>query len=155
MTLLHLYAQNEEKAPSSYHQLCSGHILVPSKSLEWFAVSYQINAMTLLDQLVLHEGHLRLSVWVVAAMLTAFLIDLLRRPSFPKNAPAWWRGNDWPIMGALRFYSHRASYMNNGFQHTSNAPFSFYIGQKHIIALAGDAGRRVFYDNKELKLAEG
>ncbi|KXJ96447.1 cytochrome P450 6A1 [Microdochium bolleyi] len=112
--------------------------------------------MTILSKLVLDAGEVPASVWLLLATASAAtLVKLLWRPSIPKNAPKWWRENDWPILGALRFYSARPDFMLNAARHTPGGNFSFYIGKKHLVALTGEEGRKTYFDNKDLGFSEG
>lgn len=96
------------------------------------------------------------SVWVVLLTgLATLATQLFRRPSLPKNAPGWWKGEDWPIAGALRFYSARRDYFRNAVKHSSTGNFSFYIGKKQIVGLSGPEGRKTFFDSRDLSFTEG
>lgn len=96
------------------------------------------------------------SLWaVLLAGLATLVVQALRRPSMPKNAPKWWREGDWPIAGALRFYSARSDFFRSAMKHSPTGNFSFYVGKKQIVGLSGPEGRKVFFENRDLGFTEG
>ncbi|KAK7741914.1 hypothetical protein SLS62_010891 [Diatrype stigma] len=96
------------------------------------------------------------SVWaVLLAGLATLAVQVFWRPSIPKNAPKWFREGDWPIAGALRFYSARSDFFRNAMKHSPTGNFSFYIGKKQVVGLSGPEGRKVFFENRELGFSEG
>ncbi|RYO88763.1 hypothetical protein DL766_005187 [Monosporascus sp. MC13-8B] len=96
------------------------------------------------------------SVWVLLLTgLATLAVQVFWRPALPKNAPKWWKGGDWPVLGALRFYSQRADFYREAISHSPSGNFSFYMGKKHLIGLSGPEARRTFYDSRELSLNEG
>ncbi|KAH7039996.1 cytochrome P450 [Microdochium trichocladiopsis] len=112
--------------------------------------------MALVDKLVLNARDLPTSLWLLLATASAAtLIKVFWRPSIPKNAPKWWKKGDWPVLGAIRFYSARADFMLEAMKHTPGGNFTFYIGKKQIVAVTGEEGRKTYFDNRELGFAEG
>jgi hypothetical protein len=95
------------------------------------------------------------SIWALLITLACtFAVQLVRRPSFPKTAPKFFKDVDMPILGALRFYSHRLDVMTRGMAaHGGN--FSFYIGKNQVVGMSGLAGRKTFFESKELNMSEG
>jgi sterol 14-demethylase len=90
-----------------------------------------------------------------------FMISVsLRRPSLPLNAPPIWKHDDWPVLGAVRFFTHRtdmvleavAAHESCG-SRTGN--FSFFLGKKHIVGIGhAQSARTTFYDSRDMDLLQ-
>lgn len=76
------------------------------------------------------------------------------RPSFPKKAPHLVSGG-WPILGALRFFQDRGNFCKESIHTTKTGNFSFYWGKLQIVGMAGFEGRKTFFENKGLNMADG
>ncbi len=88
---------------------------------------------------------------LLSPVLVAFISYLLWRPSFPDKAPRVWSGDDWPILGSIRFYSSRRDMLLNAQKTTKTGNFSFYLGKKQIISLSSSAeARKTFFEAKDL-----
>lgn len=86
--------------------------------------------------------------------LATLIASVVRRPSFPKSAPKLVRGG-YPILGMLRFFSDRRNFFNEAIRVNRSGNFSFYFGKHQIVGLSGLAGRRTFFESKELNMSEG
>ncbi|KAH6656578.1 cytochrome P450 6A1 [Truncatella angustata] len=97
------------------------------------------------------------SIWALLLSGVATLAyQYLVRPSLPPKAPAFWKKDDVPFFGALRFFSARADFMNDALRSPSvGNDFSFYVGQKQVVALHSQEGRRTYFDNKDFNFGAG
>lgn len=96
------------------------------------------------------------SIWAALLLGVATIaVQVFWRPSLPKNAPKWWRDADWPVVGALQFYSNRKSFFERAIAGAPNGVFSFYVGKKHIVGLSGAMGRKALFEEKELNFGAG
>ncbi|KAI1750669.1 cytochrome P450, partial [Xylaria castorea] len=104
------------------------------------------------------SGQLGLSTTIAALLVICgclILAGLARGTTLP-HSPKEWRTYDWPIIGsALQFYSRRRDMLIQGSKWSASGNFSFYVGKKHIISLNCLAGRRMFYESRELNFAAG
>ncbi|GAP85097.1 putative cytochrome p450 6a1 [Rosellinia necatrix] len=96
---------------------------------------------------------------IVVLVCLAFLVDafgsVVHQPALSRNAPKWFQLRDWPILGAVRFYSHRSDFMTAGSRQSPTGNFSFRVGKKHVIGLSGHDGRDVFFNSKALDFSAG
>ncbi|KAK3326234.1 cytochrome P450 6A1 [Apodospora peruviana] len=96
------------------------------------------------------------AVWILLLTTAVSLLALVFwRPSFPKNAPKFSKADDWPLVGALRFFSDRRNFLLYGTNQSQSGSFSFYLGKYRIVAVSGPEGRKAFFDSKELSMPEG
>lgn len=96
------------------------------------------------------------SLWVLLLTgLATLAVQVCWRPALPKKAPKWWKEGDWPVLGAIRFYSQRADFYREAISHSPSGNFSFYMGKKQLIGLSGPEARKVFFDSRDLSLQEG
>ena len=87
-------------------------------------------------------------------VLASGLVYLFQKPALPKNAPPL-TSEAWPILGSLQFFTERWDFFHRAILRSRTGNFSFYAGQWPVVALAGDQGRRVFFEDKRLGFAEG
>ncbi|KAK3327772.1 cytochrome P450 6A1 [Cercophora scortea] len=95
---------------------------------------------------------------ITVLVLTSFVflvIHHVRRPSFSKGAPRFFSVGDWPIVGALRFWTDRLNFVNHGIHSSPSGNFSFYFGRNQIVGVSGAEGRKTFFESKDLSLTEG
>ncbi|KAM7203021.1 cytochrome P450 6A1 [Rhypophila sp. PSN 637] len=96
------------------------------------------------------------TVWVLClTTLIGFLVKLFWRPAFPKNAPKLWKPKDWPIVGALAFFTDRRNFLTHGSRTQKTGAFSFYLGKYQVVNISGREGRKAFFDSRELSMSEG
>lgn len=93
-------------------------------------------------------------VAVAAVVLTCLFAHATRRPAFAKGAPAVLAWADWPVVGALRFFSARHDFWHDAVRRSATGSFSFYIGRKQCVGVSGDEGRAMFFEHKGLSLAK-
>ena len=72
----------------------------------------------------------------------------------PANAPPA-VSDDFPITGAIRFWTKRWDFVRRARDQTSTGNFSFHAGPNTIVALNGDAGRKLFFESRDLGFQEG
>jgi sterol 14-demethylase len=88
--------------------------------------------------------------------LVVFISNLLWRHSFPDKAPKVWSGDDWPILGSIRFYCSRRDMLWTAQKTTKTGNVSFYLGKKQIISVSGSTeARKTFFETKDLHLQIG
>jgi sterol 14-demethylase len=91
-----------------------------------------------------------------SAMALAGWQLVFARPPAPRNAPALWAAYDWPAVGsALTFYKRPRDMVLEGIRASKHGSFSFYVGKKHVVAVGGPAGRRVFFESRALSHLHG
>jgi hypothetical protein len=96
-----------------------------------------------------------LQVFVTVAVPLIFCIYYLSsRTSFPPKAPRVAHHN-YPIVGALGFFTERWTFCQRAIADSPTGNFSFHLGKHPIIGVSGEEGRKVFFDNRQLSLAEG
>ena len=91
-----------------------------------------------------------------SALVFAVWQLLFARPCASKNAPKAWNVHDWPIVGsALSFYSRRRDMVLEGLAASQHGNFSFFVGKKHVVAVSGSEGRKMFYESRALNFSAG
>ncbi|KAH8593173.1 cytochrome P450 [Bisporella sp. PMI_857] len=89
-------------------------------------------------------------------ILTCLFLLSIRRPTPPAKAPKLLSFFDnYPIVGATRFFTSRLAFFHDGMRASKTGNFSFWIGKNFIIGLSGDESRRVFFQSSQLGMAEG
>ncbi|GJC89255.1 obtusifoliol 14-alpha demethylase [Colletotrichum liriopes] len=102
----------------------------------------------------LHPQNWPTSVWVLLLTGLAYAVGaLVYRPSFPRNAPRLFKG--YPVLGTPRFFSQRGDFLSEGRRLATSGNWSFYFGKMRIVGLSGDAGRRLFFENRDLDFSKG
>ncbi|KAF1972061.1 cytochrome P450 6A1 [Bimuria novae-zelandiae CBS 107.79] len=79
---------------------------------------------------------------------------LFSRPSLHPKAPPLTHGV-YPIVGALKFFTHRWDFFREAARASPTGNFSFFVGRKPVIGLTAEASRQVFFDNRHFGFAEG
>lgn len=97
--------------------------------------------------------YLRLASTTFAVLVFAIAF-LSKRGPWPKNAPKQ-TYTSWPIVGTMRFFSGRWDFLRDAAGHSSSGQHSFAVGGYDIVGLSGEAGRRVFFESKQLSLPDG
>lgn len=82
---------------------------------------------------------------------------IARRSHLPKRSPPLIRpgAGDWPLLGSLRWFSDRQSFMLSHIASSISGNFSFYFGKHHIVGLAGPEGKKTFFESKHLDFGQG
>ena len=104
-------------------------------------------------QMYLLNSALQLSV-LVAIPLILFFHYLSSRPSFPSKAPKLVSHN-YPIVGALAFFTERWTFFQRASAHSPTGNFSFHLGKHPVVGVSEEESRKVFFDSKQLGFAEG
>jgi hypothetical protein len=91
---------------------------------------------------------------LIAIPIIIGIYYLSSRASFPIKAPKLVSHN-YPIIGALGFFTERWTFCKRASEQSPTGNFSFHLGKHRIIGLSGEEARRVFFENKQLGLAEG
>lgn len=111
--------------------------------------------MAIYDALQTYLPNLALQIFIVIAIPLLFGIRILfSRVSFPPRAPKLVRQN-YPIVGALSFFTERFTFCQRAAAESSTGNYSFYVGKHPVVGVSGEEGRKVFFENRQLGLAEG
>jgi hypothetical protein len=95
------------------------------------------------------------SVYILLlSVLITVIAGIAWRPPLPKSAPKLLNGG-YPVLGALRFFSRRADFYNDGLGTTESGHFSFFFGKHPIVGVSGLEGRKTFFESRDLNMAEG
>lgn len=95
------------------------------------------------------------SAWVLAVTLSILLLAYsTRQVPFPNSAPSLLSEN-FPVVGSLRFFVSRATFLKDGASTSKTGNFSFYVGKHRVVGLSGLEGRRTFYESKDLSSHQG
>ena len=86
-------------------------------------------------------------------VLSTTTLLLNSRFSAPANAPLA-RGN-YPIVGAVKFFSKRYEFHTRTAKESENGIFSFYVGRNLVIGISGPVARKTFFEAQELDSAKG
>ncbi|KAM7188951.1 Cytochrome P450 [Naviculisporaceae sp. PSN 640] len=74
----------------------------------------------------------------------------------PGRSPRLWRTYHWPVIGSsIAYFNKRKDMILEGRDTVPGRYFSFFVGAKHVVALSGLEGRKMFFENKQLNLAQG
>lgn len=92
-------------------------------------------------------------VLLVICLIIA-VASIVRRPPLPKRAPKLVR-EGYPVLGTLRFFSARRDFYYDAVASSQSGHFRFYFGKYRIVGLSGLEGRKLFYESKDLNMAEG
>lgn len=98
---------------------------------------------------------------LVAVAACKIILSTIARPPPPPNTPPRWTADDWPLLGALRFFNQRTEMIHQAVtarsgEKSQSGNFSFFLGEKLVIC-AGSApeARANFVQNKDINLLEG
>ncbi len=89
-----------------------------------------------------------------AVPLVLLLLYFAPHATLPAKAPPLTTEN-YPILGAIRFFTARWDFFHQASAHSRSGNFSFYLGNHPVIGLSGDVARQVFFESKQLGFAEG
>ncbi|KAL2274438.1 hypothetical protein FJTKL_03199 [Diaporthe vaccinii] len=114
---------------------------------------------TTLQRLALHGQNViqwTNGAWVLTVTVLVLLLAHYptRRVPFPNSAPPLVKGN-LPVVGALRFFTSRGTFLKEGASASKTGNFSFYVGKHRVVGVSGLDGRRAFYESKQLSSHQG
>lgn len=101
-----------------------------------------------------------ISIFSILLFFCLVRIVFLRRPILPLNAPPLWKPDDWPVLGALRFFNQRTDMVldavaANQSSGSQSGNFSFYIGKKHVVGIGrAQEARIAFYESRDMDLVQ-
>lgn len=98
--------------------------------------------------------HQRSIVGICVLLCLAGVALLTRRPTVSTKAPAL-IDEDYPVIGALRFWTARWDFFRRAQSQSPSGNFSFFIGKHPVVGVSSDEARRVFFESKQLGLTEG
>lgn len=103
------------------------------------------------------NGSLTVTNILVVGAVTAIAYasyQFLAIADFPKNSPKFVKGV--PLLGSLDFYRIRRDFIEEhtkpGCANGDEGAFSFFFGVNRIIALAGDVGKELFLNCRDLDI---
>lgn len=79
---------------------------------------------------------------------------VITRPIYHGKAPKYCK-NNWPILGATRFFASRRNFHVQEGSKSETGSFSYHIGRYPVVGLTGDKGRMVFFEDKRLDFGSG
>lgn len=91
---------------------------------------------------------------VVSLALGILAAYLYLNRALPEGAPPLIKG-DWPLIGPINFWTRRWDFFKEAAKTSANGNFSFHVGNRVVIGVSGDEGRRAFMDNKHLDATSG
>ncbi|KAF2660583.1 cytochrome P450 6A1 [Lophiostoma macrostomum CBS 122681] len=91
---------------------------------------------------------------VLAVLFTVYVVITTYNRRIPAKAPPAVSG-DFPLTGAIQFWTRRWDWFQQMRGHSPSGNFSFHAGPNTLVALSGERGRRIFYENKDLNFNEG
>jgi sterol 14-demethylase len=89
-----------------------------------------------------------------AVLLAAYVLVVTYSRRIPANAPPA-ASDDFPLTGAIRFWTQRWDWYRHSRQQTTTGNFSFHAGPNTLVALSGEKGRRLFFESRDLGFTEG
>lgn len=93
-------------------------------------------------------------VFILSSITFAFVYISFQRPTLPKATPKA-ASEQWPFLGALAFFSRRWDFHRSAQHASRTGNFSYWLGKHPVIGLSGLAGRRAFFESRQLDLGEG
>jgi hypothetical protein len=87
-------------------------------------------------------------------VLITYYILFAPRVEFPSAAPKQ-ASEQYPVVGALGYFSEKWDFYRRSSRESPSGSFSFYLGKHAVVGLAGETGRDVFYNSKELGISQG
>lgn len=104
----------------------------------------------------LQNTPINIPILLTLTVLPLLLFYTLHRPSLPKSSPPIHPTKaPLPIIGHPQFFTSRTPFILSGLRAVLGNAFSFYFGPLHIVAVSGVAGRRAFFESKDLSFSEG
>lgn len=91
------------------------------------------------------------------AVLSIFSILILATSTsyrFSSKAPKL-TSDTIPILGSLGFFTRRWDFYRTSRDESSTGSFSFWVGKLPVIGLAGDGGRKTFFEERGLDFGQG
>jgi len=91
---------------------------------------------------------------LTAVFAGIFYLVFIQRPAFTSNAPKV-ISSDWPIVGALKFWTARRDFWIQNLKETATGNFSYHLGKHRVVGVFSKEGRDAFFFNRDLNMAEG
>lgn len=88
------------------------------------------------------------------ASIFASYIVFSPRQSFSPHSPKL-ISDQYPIFGALRYFSARWDFYRDAIAQSKTGNFSFYLGKYGVIGFSGRQARKDYFESKILSLHEG
>ena len=89
---------------------------------------------------------------ILLGIITIYLY--YQRPPLGGNSPKRVKG-EWPLVGSYRFFSERWDFCREAIAQSTTGNFSFHVGKHAVVGLAGDEGRKLYLESKELDFDAG
>lgn len=110
--------------------------------------------------LLINHTSYGISICLIMIFFCFVRIVFSRRPILPLNAPPLWKPDDWPVLGALRFFTQRTDMVldavaANQSSGSQSGNFSFYIGKRHVVGIGrAQEARIAFYESRDMDLVQ-
>lgn len=110
--------------------------------------------------LLINQTSYAISICLILIFFCFVRIVFSGRPILPLNAPPLWKPDDWPVLGALRFFTQRTDMVldavaENQSSGSHSGNFSFYIGKKHVVGIGrAQEARIAFYESRDMDLVQ-
>jgi hypothetical protein len=100
-----------------------------------------------------HQSPLALAL-IILTTIAYTIHRLTLRATLPAKAPTLTTSN-LPLLGDINFFRRRWTWWKSCMAASSTGSFSYNIGHHTAVGLSGAAGRKLFFDSKELGFGEG
>ncbi|EMD60705.1 hypothetical protein COCSADRAFT_346074 [Bipolaris sorokiniana ND90Pr] len=91
---------------------------------------------------------------IIAITVLSTVAHKLLTRQIPHNAPPEVRDN-YPVIGPWGFWKRRWDWYKECISQSETGNFSFHAGPNMVIGLSGDTARKMFFESRQLRLAEG
>lgn len=91
---------------------------------------------------------------VVSLALGLFAAFLYLGRALPEGAPPLIKG-EWPLIGPTSFWTRRWDFFKDAMKASVDGNFSFHVGNRVVVGVSGDEGRRIMMDNRQLDATSG
>lgn len=105
---------------------------------------------------ILQINNLILATTLFTIFVSFFLcFHVFKRDSLPEGSPGLITSGNYPLLGALSFFTKRHDLFQHERRFSKNGVFRFNVGREHIFGVTGSKGRTALFDNRNLNLGEG
>ncbi|XP_014553799.1 hypothetical protein COCVIDRAFT_40225 [Bipolaris victoriae FI3] len=94
------------------------------------------------------------SIAIAAVIVLPIIAHRLLTRQIPHNAPPEVRDN-YPAIGPWGFWKRRWDWYKECISQSQTGNFSFHAGPNLVVGLLGDTARKVFFESRQLRVAEG
>jgi hypothetical protein len=114
--------------------------------------------MSVLNFLNISSASFKLQLYPLAGVFLLLgvigLALLTHRPARSAKTPPS-IDDDYPILGALRFWTARWEFFDRAQAQSPSGNFSFFIGHRPVVGIGTDAAKKIYFESKQLGFTEG